>query len=275
MSLGRKVSLLMLLLLSLSGCYRPASDALEPVTNPTAVPTVLDTGSEPNTDLTTATPEFPATATFPPVTVIRPTSLATATTQPSNDLVIETATEVAPATDVLASDIPVNSPSVTPQFITPDVPIGPISFDSPTPRALVPATPSGLITPTALFSGSQPCTYTIQPGDNLFRIALNHNTTLDELKAANPEVGDVIQPGQTLQIPNCVSSTATPATTVNATPVAPSGQQTTHTVAAGETLVAIAQRYSVTVAAIVAANSLANPDRLSVGQQLIIPPAQQ
>jgi len=44
-----------------------------------------------------------------------------------------------------------------------------------------------------------------------------------------------------------------------------------HTVQAGETLTAIAQRYNVTVQAIVAANNITNPDRVAVGTVLIIP----
>jgi peptidoglycan-N-acetylglucosamine deacetylase len=47
--------------------------------------------------------------------------------------------------------------------------------------------------------------------------------------------------------------------------------QAIHTVASGETLYGIALRYGVTVNAIVQANDLANPDRLNLGQQLIIP----
>jgi LysM repeat protein len=35
----------------------------------------------------------------------------------------------------------------------------------------------------------------------------------------------------------------------------------------------IAQQFGVTTQAIISANNLTNPDRLSIGQQLIIPPA--
>ncbi|MBK8903814.1 MAG: LysM peptidoglycan-binding domain-containing protein [Anaerolineaceae bacterium] len=48
----------------------------------------------------------------------------------------------------------------------------------------------------------------------------------------------------------------------------------THTVQAGENLTAIAQQYGVTVQAIVAANKLTNPDRVTVGTTLIIPESQ-
>jgi murein DD-endopeptidase MepM/ murein hydrolase activator NlpD len=46
---------------------------------------------------------------------------------------------------------------------------------------------------------------------------------------------------------------------------------TVHVVAAGETLSAIAAHYGVTTAALVEANKLGNPDRLAIGQRLLIP----
>lgn len=49
------------------------------------------------------------------------------------------------------------------------------------------------------------------------------------------------------------------------------GEVPVHVVQPGETLSVIAQRYGVTVAAIVSSNNLADPDRLSVGQELSIP----
>jgi LysM repeat protein len=44
-----------------------------------------------------------------------------------------------------------------------------------------------------------------------------------------------------------------------------------YVVKAGDTLFTIAQRYGITVADIVAANELLDPDRLSLGQELFIP----
>lgn len=55
------------------------------------------------------------------------------------------------------------------------------------------------------------------------------------------------------------------------TPGPSSGTGTVHTVADGDTLSAIADRYGVSVEAIMAANSITDPTSLSVGQQLTIP----
>ena len=50
-----------------------------------------------------------------------------------------------------------------------------------------------------------------------------------------------------------------------------SGEGYEHVVQPGETLSEIAKAYGVTVQAIVAANDIADPDRLQVGQKLFIP----
>ena len=55
-----------------------------------------------------------------------------------------------------------------------------------------------------------------------------------------------------------------------AQPAASSGAYT-HTIAGGESLYTIARRYEVTTQALVQANGLSSPDKIVVGQQLIIP----
>lgn len=63
---------------------------------------------------------------------------------------------------------------------------------------------------------------------------------------------------------------ATPMPTLPPTPT-PTPIPLVYTVQEGDTLSAIGQRYGVTVAEIVAANNLPNPDMLTIGQRLVIP----
>ena len=260
---------LILVMLSLAGCYRSASEneALQDFDNPTVVEA-------------SATPlpqqEATTTNTPPPVTRIQPTAtVEEATVQPQQVEATATATRPQP-TAAQATSAP---PTATPQFITPAGPSGPAQIDTPPPTlggTPSTATPSGLITPTDLFTsgdGTDECTYTVQNGDNLFRIALDHGITEDELRTANPQLsGNIIHPGDILTIPDCgqeetetVEATATPATGSE------SAGGIIHVVQPGETLSAIARRYGVSVEAILDANGLSNPDRLDVDQELIIP----
>jgi LysM repeat protein len=272
---------LFLVLLLLSGCFQEAGEALQPADN-TAVPLPLDAPTTSSIDETPDEPadvttRFPATATFPPITVISPSTLvpARATSQ----------VDIAPS----ESSQTVGTTPTQPQFITPGGPSGPVPTNTPMPTVqagTIAATPSGLITPTAPSTGSEDgCIYTVQPGDNMFRIAVNHNVTLDEMRQANPDlVGEapILQPGQQLQIPGCgggtTASSDTASTPVPSAPDTGSGNTTTgtgttYTVAAGDTLYSIARQFGVTVQAIVNANNLSNPNSLSVGQTLTIPPA--
>ena len=51
---------------------------------------------------------------------------------------------------------------------------------------------------TAASSESTETTYTVQPGDGLWRVAKNYGLTLDELKSMNQLTSNIIQPGQVL-----------------------------------------------------------------------------
>lgn len=48
--------------------------------------------------------------------------------------------------------------------------------------------------------------YIVQPGDGLYRIALNHYTTLDLLKKVNCRFSDTIYPGERLWVPNVAAT---------------------------------------------------------------------
>lgn len=58
---------------------------------------------------------------------------------------------------------------------------------------------------------------------------------------------------------------------VGCDPVGESAGGVVHVVVAGDTLFTIAQQYGVTMQDIIDANSLTNPDALSIGQELTIP----
>ncbi|MFZ4815764.1 MAG: LysM peptidoglycan-binding domain-containing protein [Phototrophicaceae bacterium] len=148
---------------------------------------------------------------------------------------------------------------------------------------LVPVTFAQDPTPTAVApvaAAASPGSYTVQSGDNLFRIALRFNTNVSALATAN-NITDVsvVYVGQVLTLPAGASptpsSTATPAPSATATPTTGTGgagNQTTqtYTVVRGDTLGSIARRYGTTFQAIAQANNLADPNLIYVGQVLNI-----
>ncbi|MTI81747.1 MAG: LysM peptidoglycan-binding domain-containing protein [Firmicutes bacterium] len=96
--------------------------------------------------------------------------------------------------------------------------------------------------------------YTIKRGDTLYQIAQRYGTTVNAILAANPQITNpsMIYPGQVITIPQEGGAV--------------------YTVQPGDTLSAIAQRYGVTVDAILAANpGITDPDLIYVGQQIRIP----
>jgi LysM repeat protein len=169
-------------------------------------------------------------------------------------------------------------------FITPES-VEQVDIEVPTATAtLANATTNntGLITPTAIPTEvPADCIYVVQSGDNLFRIALNNNIALADLLSVNGlQENSIIQPNQELTLPDCVPDLSDDAVvpdanadadTTNALPTAlPAGTEL-YVVRSGDTLLSIARRYGITISDIVEANSLANPDALSVGQELLIP----
>lgn len=105
-----------------------------------------------------------------------------------------------------------------------------------------------------------PASHVVRPGETIAGIASRHGITQAQLVAANGLVDGKVYAGQRLFLsaPGSVPSTDTRA-------------DATHTVVAGESLGTIARRHGSTVRTIVGANSLSNPDRIRVGDRLVIP----
>ncbi len=128
---------------------------------------------------------------------------------------------------------------------------------TPTVCATTPA-PTPQPTPTSAPSGET--TYVVQPGDNLFRIALRHGTTVEAIAQANG-IANVSQiyVGQALTIPP------------GSQPPQPSPGGTTYVVQPGDNLFRIALRYNMSYLRLAEYNGIANPSNVYAGQVLRIP----
>ena len=105
--------------------------------------------------------------------------------------------------------------------------------------------------------------HTVKSGETLSGIAQQYGIAAASLAAANNIAeGDVIRIGQELVIPGLSRQAAIAASAVR------------HTVAAGESLSTIAQQYGVSTAALMAFNDITDPNKILVGQVLLIPPAE-
>ena len=119
--------------------------------------------------------------------------------------------------------------------------------------------------PDAVVEAADP-TIVVASGDTLIGISRRHGVSVDQLVALN-RIADPsrIYAGQRLVISRVAPTVPKPVTPAALTP------SRTHLVASGENLTFIARRYGVTISAIVAANRLSDPSRISIGQRLVIP----
>jgi LysM repeat protein len=106
--------------------------------------------------------------------------------------------------------------------------------------------------------------YTVQPGDNLYRIGAAHGVSVDALIRANslPGGGNQVYAGQRLIIPAAGEAGQA---------ALPQEAGATHVVRSGETLSGISRMYGVSLSALITVNHLLNPSAIFPGQQLIIP----
>lgn len=148
-------------------------------------------------------------------------------------------------------------------------------------------------TPGASASRPRGGGYTVQPGDNLSKLAARYGTTVEAIRAANGLPGEGINVGQSLVIPE-KGKTPKPPRAAATPPPAPAGVKpaetkpksepppapaasaitstgsTEHYVLEGDRLSLLAKRYGVSVDTIRQANKLEG-DLIRVGQLLVIP----
>ncbi|MFK4852356.1 LysM peptidoglycan-binding domain-containing protein [Microbacterium sp. ZW T6_19] len=106
---------------------------------------------------------------------------------------------------------------------------------------------------------SVPTAYVVQPGDTISAIAERHGLRTADVLAWNGLTWrSVIYPGQTLSL----AGTSAPATV-------PAAAQT-HVVVAGDTVYGIAQKYGISVDAVLAANALTRASVIYPGQSLLV-----
>ncbi len=108
---------------------------------------------------------------------------------------------------------------------------------------------------------------TVRPGDTLSAISRRHGISVADIVRLNdlPDPNRIVA-GQRLRLEAETDAQA------GSKPAAGSAAaDRTHTVSRGEHLTGIARRYAVSIAAIVAANGIADPSRVDAGQRLVVP----
>nr|WP_242597358.1 LysM peptidoglycan-binding domain-containing protein [Desemzia sp. C1] len=125
------------------------------------------------------------------------------------------------------------------------------------------------VKPSAPSTGSNTGTssYAVKSGDTLSGIARKHNTTVANLKSLNKLSSDTIYVGQKLTIQGTASSNSTAPAPKQETVV--SNLDVNYTVKSGDTLTAIANKYSVSVSDLKSWNKLSS-DTIYVGQKLAV-----
>ncbi len=301
------------LVVPLAACYQPQGDTLQATTvsliatftplpsltpdgPPTETPFQLvaltntpDALAEAQTQVALAAQQVPA-GDIDPFSATA-TAMALGLSQPLDmpldmpaDPMMQTATEMArgiilPTTDPLQ---PVG-PTMDPLFLTATAYIQGATQTAEAPMtqtaaALFPPQPTAFatlppFTTATVVPPTGSCTHVVQAGENLFRISLRYNTTVDAIAAANGIVNpSLILVGQQLIIPNCGSSGGTVVQPVPPTSGVQPGEQV-HIVRQGETMMSISLTYGVPVNSIAARNNLANPNLIFINQELIIPVA--
>jgi LysM repeat protein len=180
-----------------------------------------------------------------------------ATVAPSAEAPSEgAATEAAPTAEVPTSVPPTAEPTLA-VVATP----APTAPPAPTPTPPAPP-PTAVVAPTAAPAGGT--VHVVQPGENLFRIALRYGTTVQAIASANGISNPaLVYVGQRLTIPGGGQQPGQPGQP---------GSGNTYVVQPGDNLFRIALRFNMSYLALAQYNGITNPAHIYVGQVLRIPP---
>ena len=214
----------------------------------------------------------------------------------SAEVVAEATSAVVVVEDAIGGDRSAEAdtgPTVEPGIIITPEPL-PGQVDMPTVEMPTSAAVLGTLTPFVISTATpsfeeqldpnDECVYQVQAGNVLFRLALAWGTTYQTIMEVNQMDSEDLSIGQLLLIPDCEpeASAAELAVTAGAVDVAagdpapadaePTGRPEIHVVSAGETIESISLRYRVDVNDLIALNELTDRNRLSVGQELKLPP---
>jgi len=160
---------------------------------------------------------------------------------------------------------PVPSGEETPLVVTPTPTATPLPGVVPTPVPIVPIEPTLPPTPTPVpteppaAQGENWHYYTVRDGDTLSSIAVQFDTTVEDLQRLNDLSDTTIYVGQKLKVPGPASAEEV--------------QGVEYVVQPGDTLFSIAKRFGVDMQELASANNITDPSTIYVGQRLVIPGA--
>lgn len=213
------------------------------------IPPPLDADGEPIEDVAT---------TVPTEVRLEERSPVTATVVESTELADEEATATqAPVKTSAVTSTPTPSPTSSPTPMATATPTA-----TPTPFILIPDT-SLEDTLVHEQTASLNRTYEVDAGDTLTRIALRTGVNRDALRQLNrlgPEADVQLFVGQILLLPAAGDDLR----------VQQSEQE--YVIQPGDSLGAISEQFGLSLAELLSANRLADPNNISVGQRLVIPP---
>jgi LysM repeat protein len=170
------------------------------------------------------------------------------------------------ATDIPPADLPTTDEPATEEPAQPSEVVEEPGVATEAPPEPAATTAPAAVPPTAVVQ--QPGTHVVQPGENLFRIALRYDTTVAAIARANNITNpSLLSVGQTLTIPSGNGGSDTPTA-----PTTPGRAcSITYTVRPGDNLFRIALRHNQSQAYLAQVNGITNPAMIRVGQVICIP----